>query len=240
MSMYPPVRDTMIRLLSTPRLDTYSRACGGSVPDGLELYRWNLDISMALFESIHYFEVAFRNNIDGAMTKWFDATHPPAAGAPLLHWFDPDTSHSGGKTPAELSGLNSNSRGIVRFAQDNAGRRHSPVESGHIVAELSMGFWQFLLKQTGKNVIWTDALRHAFVPTVKQKRLEASVKQLVDMRNRIAHHEPIFSLNLAAEYENLIQSAEVVEVGLGWWIDTTSRVDAVLRRKPSVAVAPAP
>ncbi len=230
--MYPPVRDSMVRLLSTPRLDTYSKACNGSVPDGLELYRWNLDVSMAFFESIHYFEVAFRNSIDSAMSRWFDRTYPAAPGTSHPHWFDTAPTHALGKSPAELSGLNGNSRSKVNEARRNAGRRHNPVMDGHVVAELTMGFWHHLIRPAGTNVIWSDALRHAFVSTARQQRLDASVKQLVDLRNRIAHHEPIFALDLEKEYANLIRSAEIIEPGLGWWIDTTSRVDSVLRIKP--------
>jgi len=59
--MYPPVRRTMVGLLSAPRMSTYLGACNDDVEDAVELYRWNLDISMALFESIHYLEVATRN-----------------------------------------------------------------------------------------------------------------------------------------------------------------------------------
>lgn len=231
--MYSPVRDAMIRLLSTPRLRTYSTACNNSVPEGLELYRWNLDVSMAFFESIHYLEVGLRNNIDTEMTKWFNATHPASAETVNLHWFDPDNLHSHGRTPGQLSGLNANSLQKVRDAHRNAGRRHHPVEPGHIVAELTLGFWQYLLKPTGTNIMWTNALRHAFVRNARQQRLEASVGKIVDLRNRIAHHEPIFAVDLQREYENLIRTAEIVEPGLGWWIDTTSRVDTVLRRRPS-------
>ena len=67
--MYPPVRRTMIGMLSAPRMSTYTRACGGDVEAAVELYRWNLDVSMALFESIHYLEVATRNRIDAALTE---------------------------------------------------------------------------------------------------------------------------------------------------------------------------
>jgi hypothetical protein len=58
----------MVGLLSAPRMSTYLTACNSDVEAAVELYRWNLDISMALFESIHYLEVATRNKIDVALT----------------------------------------------------------------------------------------------------------------------------------------------------------------------------
>lgn len=54
MSIYPPVRDEMIKLLSAPRLSTYTDACGGDMKIALELYQWNLEVSGTLFTSIHY------------------------------------------------------------------------------------------------------------------------------------------------------------------------------------------
>ncbi|CPU65582.1 Uncharacterised protein [Mycobacteroides abscessus] len=53
-----------------------------------------------------------------------------------------------------------------------------------------------------------------------------------DLRNRIAHHEPLLGLDIPREYQGIISLAELVEPRLGWWIDTTSRVDAVRRADP--------
>jgi hypothetical protein len=237
MSMYPPVRDTMIRLLSTPRLDTYANEYKGDIPSALELYRWNLDISMAFFESIHYFEVAFRNAIDTAMEKWFLATYGAPVGG-LSSWLETKSVQAAGDTPAKLSGLNGNSVRIVEFAVHQAGRRHNPVNHGHVVAELTLGFWHFLIKPAPKNAaaahqnMWGRALKPAFVSSVSQTKLDKSVDRIVSLRNRIAHHEPIFALGLKEEYENLIVAAEQVAPGLGWWIDTTSRVERVLAERP--------
>lgn len=86
MSIYPPVRDEMIRLLSVPRLATYTAACDGDVKRALELYRWNLTVSTAFFESIHYFEVAFRNCVDGAVAAWVATGEPE-----VTSWFDDST-----------------------------------------------------------------------------------------------------------------------------------------------------
>ena len=68
MSIYPPVRRTMVGLLSQPRMSTYLGACAGDVSAAVDLYRWNMDVSMALFEAIHYLEVGVRNRADDALT----------------------------------------------------------------------------------------------------------------------------------------------------------------------------
>lgn len=238
MSMYPPVRDTMIRLLSTPRLGTYTAARSGSVPEALELYRWNLDISMAFFESIHYFEVAFRNAIDSSVEKWYDATHGrPDVG--LHSWLEPTANHTAANgVPARVAGLNGYSQQLVQAAIRNAAKRHTQVDHGHVVAQLTLGFWHHLVMpasasaSAAQKAMWGRAVKPAFVSSVAQTKLDASVQKIVDLRNRIAHHEPIFDEKLRDQYANLLTTAEQIEPGLGWWIDTTSRVETVLQARP--------
>lgn len=121
MSIYQPVRDEMIRLLSVPRLSTYSAACGGDIKAAIDLYQWNLEVSSALFTAIHYFEVALRNTIDVRLTKDFGGSQS---------WFDaPETPLSnGGKKK-------------VNQAKKWVTEAGHHVNHGRVIAELSLGFW---------------------------------------------------------------------------------------------------
>ncbi len=124
MSTYPPVRDELARLLSRPRLDQYRLAVGGDLDDALRLYAWNLQVSGAFFESIHYLEVALRNVMDDTLTNW--ATGTLRAADP---WY---------RSPAVA--LNPSSRKVVTTAINHAtdgGRAELP---GRVVAELGLGF----------------------------------------------------------------------------------------------------
>lgn len=216
MSIYPPVHDEMIRLLSVPRLGTYSAACGGDVKKALELYRWNLDASMAFFEAIHYFEVAFRNTIDTALTRWIDTT-----GDKGLPWFDSSNARLTGTTRHKIS----EAKGRVTRAGHN-------VTRGRVVAELTLGFWSKLLSESYNRTLWQKALKDAF-PQARRERLHDEVEEIVKLRNRIAHHEHLLSHDLHAEYARIMATAEYVTPRLAWWIDSTSRVDSILRKRPS-------
>ena len=70
MSTYPPVRDDLERLLSQARLNEYKLAVGGKLDTALRLYARSLSASAAFFESMHYLEVALRNTMDEALTRW--------------------------------------------------------------------------------------------------------------------------------------------------------------------------
>src|SRR5688500_10849559 len=69
-----------VQWLSAARIAPYVRAAGGTDP--LPLYRWNCQISTTLFELLGWFEIAWRNTVDAAIT----ARRPDAP-----HWLlDPD------------------------------------------------------------------------------------------------------------------------------------------------------
>jgi hypothetical protein len=105
------------RLAVPARLASYVAAAepGGA----LELYAWNSKASMALFELVGWFEVAWRNNIDRAIC----AHRPP--GSP--HWLFDRTFPLQPKTWAKVSA-----------AIRTVGGHPTP---GQVIAELSLGFW---------------------------------------------------------------------------------------------------
>lgn len=212
MSMYPPVRRTMVGLLSAPRMSTYLSACGSDVERAVELYRWNLDISMALFESIHYLEVAARNRIDGALT---------ALAGPGYDWLD---------APPNVP-LNAGTQQRIGLARSYAGRNGRTPTHGHVIAEITFGFWPYLFASNYNSTLWAPALKAAF-PAATRADLQNRLKNVADLRNRIGHHEPLIALDTASEYEHVLELAELVEPRLGWWIDSTSRVAAVNKQRP--------
>lgn len=111
-----------------------------------------------------------------------------------------------------------------------------PITHGRVVAELSFGFWRYLLTKRYTDPLWIPHLRHAFPhtqPGLDRARVDTEVDALVKLRNRIAHHEHIFNRDLDAD---AIRALGVI----GWvckdtrdWIKTWSRIPAVLKAKPT-------
>ena len=211
MSIYQPVRDEMIRLLSVPRLSTYTAACGGDIKAAIELYQWNLEVSSALFTAVHYFEVALRNTIDVRLAKDFGGSQS---------WFD-----------APATPLSSGAKAKVRQARGRVVEAGHQVTHGRVVAELSLGFWWTLFADSYNRTLWGPSLRQAF-PHARRDRLHSEIDKVRLLRNRIAHHEPLIGHDLHAEYTRILQTAEQIDVRLAWWIDATSRFGAILDRRP--------
>ncbi len=69
------IEDTVAAHLSAPRLEPYL-AAAGSVSGALRLYRWNLELSGAIHDSLGVVEVAMRNSIDAQLRMW-NRSSPP-------------------------------------------------------------------------------------------------------------------------------------------------------------------
>ena len=212
MSIYPPVRRTMVGLLSQPRMSTYLGACAGDVSAAVDLYRWNMDVSMALFEAIHYLEVGVRNRADDALT---------ALAGPTADWLD---------APPTVP-LKPTTKSVIQKAREHASKNGRVATHGHVIAELTLGFWPYLFAEPYNRTLWAPALKGAF-PTASRTQMHDNLKSIAELRNRLAHHEPVFALQLAGKYELVLATAELVDPRLGWWIDATSRVESVLRVRP--------
>jgi hypothetical protein len=219
----PPFADTATLeadikdLLSKPRFDAYATASkDGSTSAALDLYKWNLRVSAAFYESIHYLEVALRNREDTAISDWHDSNHT-----------DTDPWYRCNRMP-----LNPEARYKIRKAIDFAtmnGER--PETHGSVVTELSFGFWRSLLADSYNRSLWQPILMPMF-PTVRRGRLHQAIWVFVMLRNRISHGEPIHSRDLASDYQLLLKTAAYIHPSLRTWIETTSFIPIALQQRP--------
>lgn len=210
--------DALRGLLSAERLAPYEAAAQRLGCEPLHLYDWNVQISSAFFEGLHYFEVGLRNALDTALQNRY--------GSHDTEWFD---------VPGLLT---QRSRQAVHDARRRAhgvstGRR---LSHGKTVAELPLGFWWSLTADEYNRTLWQPALQHAFAGSVRRRTLHRNVDDLRRLRNRIAHHEPIHGRDLPADHALLIDSAARIHGSLGVHIAGMSRVPEVLQLRPTGAL----
>jgi len=167
----------IVAALSPVRLGTYINATGFSgAAKALDIYVWNALVSGAFFSALHICEVAIRNAISDAIERKFGQ-----------HWpWDPGFERSLGKHwKLELQ----------------RARKGIPAGStGKVVAELKFAFWCNMLTASQDQHIWNAHL-HAVFPFLPftlsiaggRKLLYDDMEKLRHFRNRIAHHEPIFT-----------------------------------------------
>lgn len=61
---------TLAPVLTYQRLAPYLSAADGNQRNAILLYRWNIDLSGAVYEALHVFEVVLRNAIDTRLAIW--------------------------------------------------------------------------------------------------------------------------------------------------------------------------
>lgn len=214
----PPEDWTLPSLLSVPRLAPYVAAVpSGSWEDALALYDWNVQVSGAFFESLHYLEIGLRNVLDTHLSAWATTLGSEQS------WFS-----------AQEIPLSQQSREKVRWARRQATQGERTETHGRVVAELMFGFWWSLLATEYNRSLWAPCLRHAFEGSVRRQRLHTALDELRRLRNRIAHHEPIHTRALDSDLTLLLDTAGRISGVLEEHIALTTRVPVLLTRRPGL------
>ncbi len=178
------------RLISVERFGTYVTACNRDRQQAAELYRWTGEIAGALLIDFRHLEVLFRNTIHNALVAHHSSLNSRPAGAQWFenpswvrhHWWD------------------NHAQNALDTAMRRAGHRHrSNPRPSAVVSELNFGFWRYVVSERYEQSFWMPALDHAnwSIPgstaPKRRTRLETNIRVLHKLRNRIAHHEPIFA-----------------------------------------------
>lgn len=204
--------------LSEERLLPYKAICSDDLAAAVALYEWNNQMSGAWWCLIAHLEVVVRNAIHDSLSEWSIREHGDSrwflTGAKLFPW---------------------ETRDVISGARRRAISRGRVETPGRVVAELTLGFWCFLLAARYERSLWVPTLRRAFphlMGTGMRRDVHKAVKEVHLLRNRIAHHEPIHDRPL----DDLHRSALRV---VGWicpvtaeWIRERSAVPRLLRRRP--------
>ena len=217
MKNFPHVYKELERCLSVDRLSPYVRRTGGDLALAAQLYRWNSQVSAALFEVISTAEVGLRNVLDAALTR-----HIVGKG----DWiFNP-----------ELDALkfNDGTKRKLQNARDHLDSTANAVTHSRLVAELHFGFWLYLLAKNYEATLWTPALRYAFPGLTPARRSDVyrACSELRVIRNRIAHHEPLINRDVMDDYERVVTLIGWFSPELKEWVLQDSRVTELLALRP--------
>lgn len=206
----------VVAALSPERLAPYLRATGGDLAAAVRLYEWNLAVSGALYEALGILEVALRNGLSTQLA----AHHGTLPG----NWYDDP-----------LGVFSDLAHDDIAAARRRVWKLHRPETPGRVVAELSFGFWKFLLAKRYEATLWTGHLRHAFPNLQPQSRATVyrALDELHAVRNRIAHHEPIHSRDLTADTLTIYRLLDWIDHDVRAWAVTLSRLQPIIASRPN-------
>lgn len=208
--------------LSPGRMSTYETAAGVVTDDdmaALDLYGWNADVSGALLTPLHICEVVVRNAVAEALTTVYGPRWPWES---VFEVSLPD-----------IKGPHYNPRRELQTQ-----RRHAATP-GKVIPELSFMFWQSMFTKRHDSRLWASHL-FTVLPnvdrskTVKQNResIHQKMDQLRKLRNRIAHHEPIFNRNLVDDIAVTLELIGFRCTITQTWLMSTERARAIISAKP--------
>lgn len=187
--------------LLSGRSDAYLVAAGDDPEKAIRLHMWNVSVSAAFYELLPMLEIPLRSAMHGQLAKRYG----PA-------WYDNVDLDKGA---------------LDRLAHAKSKLALSGDGNARVVAALSFGFWVSLLGPGGRlpagrnanyeMTLWRPALRRAFPCREKLTRKQAHslLNDLRILRNRIAHHEPIFSRDLAKDHKRILDA-------IGWMSPKTA------------------
>lgn len=196
------------KVMSAARMHRYLQACNGDTMKALTLYRLNLRLSQELFTVISCFEIAIRNAINSHYQNQLGAD-----------WL---------KAAASTGGLFNNHQcrltcGNINDAITKLGGNYTHDK---FVAELGFGFWRYLFAQdqfraTGQTPLTIFPAKPISTATTQynQTYVFNQLAAINNLRNRIAHHEPVgFKQGLGLKYTAYVQQQYVTIKQLFQWM----------------------
>lgn len=207
----------LIPHLSADRLSTYLHECSGDITAAITLYEWNTAISAALWETLGNTEVVLRNTVASRLALRHTRLRRPRS------WLDDPARELDSRAAADIA--------EARYRLQSKGK---PATEGQLISELSFGFWRFLIARRYQTTLW-PALAGGFryAPNRAIHTVENPIRRLHEFRNRLAHHQRVWNMDLPARYADMLDVIGFIDPDVRDWADRTSRVAAVLATRPA-------
>lgn len=170
---------TLKEIFSEARIRPYIINNADSTKKILERYNANILLSEATIPTLHYFEICLRNRIDKVIKEYFNQDW-------LLN------------IPTGLMISDQDIRKIEQIIL-KLQRRSKKISHDDVLAQMTFGFWFSFFHRKYDPILWhrKDAIKFIFpnLLRVNRKRsyLESRILVIKEIRNRIAHHEPLWN-----------------------------------------------
>ncbi|WP_321927209.1 hypothetical protein [Burkholderia sp. BCC1998] len=219
MAAIPPTQ-AIKNALSAARVGTYEAATRDpqQLPGALALYAWNAKVSGAMLAPLHLCEVVVRNAVSDALAAVYGANWPWA--------------------PAFEGSLPSPPQGFSLRRELQSARNRQP-STGKAIAELKFAFWQKMFTGRFDAQIWNlhlntvmPFLNPAWTVQQSRKKIYDDLESIRQLRNRIAHHEPIISRPLAVDFQKIQELIAFRCPLTANWMTNNQQAQALIAAKP--------
>jgi hypothetical protein len=181
------------QIISKPRLNSYRGYFKATTKEAIGLYMWNGEVSSRLATLLSYYEIALRNNIHAGLSDFYSRGTSRS-----VHWYDQIWAQLKYETRQKID--------AVRNTRGPGGRtvpRRPAPSPDEVVSRVTFGFWPAVLGSLDQRYV--DQLFPRIFPhhpltavpadwrdAAKRKAALSYIYELNELRNRIAHHEPLW------------------------------------------------
>ncbi|TBF35228.1 hypothetical protein ELG88_08370 [Rhizobium leguminosarum] len=241
------VEGALTGALTKSRLGKFLVKGGYDFPLTMEWYLWNARLTKSLQFPMHAAEVTLRNAV---------AHHLALLGAPSEWAFDTAILNSLAKKSSHTrESLNTAKRRLLRSKMKSVDYERQVESVNHldipsfylittddVVAKLSFEFWTGLLGKEFEND-WHTTIRRVFPslpPGTSRRDIWLIADEAKELRNRMAHHEPILHLPLADAHDAILALVGYRCRETRAWVRHFSTFQSVLSEEPRGVAAAQP
>ena len=195
----------VINTLTLERMYRYLNTAKNDKRVAMSLYMYNAKISAAMLSDIHFLEVALRNKFSAVLSAHFVNNGLPWYDDPAFQAIvsQPKNGRPNTRTIKAITGAQ---KSILKNLPINA-----TITPGKLVAELTFGFWHTLANPDLEHTLWVPVLSKCFGTKAPQRAtFNAQLETIRQIRNRVAHHEPIIHLTLEQKHKDLIDATTLL------------------------------
>lgn len=189
---------SLVDVLSRPRISNYRKFFGATSDESaLGLYQWNEELTSSLFRALCLVEIVLRNQFHRELSNRYGHYGAPSS----RNWYQNIALPQKSKDKI---------RSITDYKTGGSWIPKVPVPSpDDVVSKLTFGFWPHLLDSTvdsmGAPLPWPKIML-GLLPGHRQRQesywkkqahqdaLFARLDLCNELRNRMAHHEPVWKL----------------------------------------------
>ena len=215
-----PASDSEIHAaLSGPRISTYLTASRGNLQKALELYGWNARISAALMLPAHFAEIAVRNAVDEVLSELYGELWPWSRTLEM-------------SLPSPRGPMFNQRRHLLDV-------RAKHGTTGKVIADMKFVFWAGMFTARHDGRLWVPHI-HSLFPGVHANEAAATARARIAtdlntirvLRNRIAHHEPVFTRDLAKDLSRMLVLVDLRSTPTAVWTRAMEDATALLAQRP--------
>ena len=208
--------------ISDARISRYLRESGGDIHLAMSLYHWNSLLSQSMYLPLQIWEISLRNRLNQFLCWKYNKNWP----------YDERANRAlAGNARRRLNETKE------RFDPD---RRTERVSTNAIVADLSAGFWVSLLTSSHEQpFVWRYNLTRVFpnLENLDRQAVSTMCDQMLVLRNRVAHHEPILHMDLPQRRADLTTLIGAACAASSAYCESACTFEAIWNSKPTLRPA---